>query len=137
MIEYRRKNSIERNDFLGILMDLQKQEKSYGIKDITAHAISLFGDGTETSGNAISFTLYELAKNWDVQEKVRQEIDSVLLKHNGKLSYEAIQEMTYLECVIYGTFFCYVKIFITYINIYFRIYASSSCYSYVTKNMYK
>lgn len=46
--------------------------------------------------------MYDLAVNQNIQDKVRQEINEVLKKHDGKITYESILEMTYLEKVING-----------------------------------
>jgi hypothetical protein len=43
-----------------------------------------------------------LAVNPDVQAKVREEVDSVLKKHDGQLSFDAIQEMTYMDMALSG-----------------------------------
>jgi hypothetical protein len=43
-----------------------------------------------------------LAVNPDVQAKLRDEVDTVLKKHGGQLSFDAIQEMTYLDMVFSG-----------------------------------
>jgi cytochrome P450 family 6 len=50
----------------------------------------------------MTFCLYELAINPDIQEVLRNEIDTVLEKHDGNMSYETIQEMTYLDKVVAG-----------------------------------
>jgi cytochrome P450 family 6 len=50
----------------------------------------------------MSFALYTLALNPDVQTKVRQEVDSVLKKHGGELTFDAIQEMPYLDMALSG-----------------------------------
>jgi cytochrome P450 family 6 len=50
----------------------------------------------------MAFGLYSLAVNPDVQAKVRDEVDSVLRKHGGQLTFDAIQEMTYLDMVVSG-----------------------------------
>jgi hypothetical protein len=50
----------------------------------------------------MTFCLYELSVNPDIQERLRTEIDTVLEKHDGILSYDAIQEMTYLDKVVSG-----------------------------------
>lgn len=50
------------------------------------------------------FALYELARNPELQERTRKEIREVLQKYNGKLTYEAFQEMIYLRQVIDGEF---------------------------------
>lgn len=50
----------------------------------------------------MTFTLFLLAQNPEIQTKTRQEIQSVLDKHNGQLTYECLHEMTYLRQVIDG-----------------------------------
>lgn len=57
-------------------------------------------DGTETSAIALSYTMYELARNPNCQEKLYKEVTEILAKHGGNPTYEAIQEMNYLEGVI-------------------------------------
>lgn len=57
--------------------------------------------GTETSATTFSYVLYELARHPECQAKLRDEIVTTMAKHNGQLTYEAIQEMSYLECVIF------------------------------------
>nr|QZP43567.1 cytochrome P450 monooxygenase CYP6AB188 [Ephestia elutella] len=64
---------------------------------IAAQVFVFFAAGFETSSSATSYTLHELAFNPEIQEKVQKEIDSVLAKHDNKLSYDAVKEMTYLE----------------------------------------
>lgn len=63
-------------------------------------SLSLYLDGTETSGIALSYALYELAKNAECQEKLRDEVDRIFKKYNGNLTYEAVQELNYLDSVI-------------------------------------
>jgi cytochrome P450 len=70
--------------------------------DVVAHAITFFIDGFETSSTALSFSLYALATNPDVQERVREEVESVLKRHGGELTFDGIQEMTYLDMVFAG-----------------------------------
>lgn len=85
-------------------MKFKPNEPALGEDDITAHAISFFGDGFETSSVALSFALYSLATNLGVQEKLRNEIYEVLKRNNGNLTYEAIQSMHYLDCVLSGIY---------------------------------
>ncbi|KAJ0174919.1 hypothetical protein K1T71_009060 [Dendrolimus kikuchii] len=65
---------------------------------IAAQIFVFFAAGFETSSSATSFTLHQLAYHPQVQAKVHAEIDSVLARHGGKLSYAAVKEMKYLEC---------------------------------------
>lgn len=59
-----------------------------------------FTAGFETSSGAMSFTLYHLALNMDMQQRLRSEITTVL---QGKfLEYDDIQKMPYLDCCVKG-----------------------------------
>lgn len=53
----------------------------------------------------MTFALYELALNADIQQKLRDDIRSVLSRHDNKLNYEAMLEMKYLQMVIDGNYF--------------------------------
>jgi cytochrome P450 family 6 len=58
--------------------------------------------GFETSSTTLSFCLYELAVNPDIQTKLREEIDVTLEKMGGKITYDGVQSMKYLGQVIDG-----------------------------------
>ncbi|XP_016960477.2 probable cytochrome P450 6a14 [Drosophila biarmipes] len=65
---------------------------------------TVFVAGFETSSSTMSFCLYELALNQDIQQRVRQKIDSVLSStEGGEITYDALAEMTYLEQVLAET----------------------------------
>jgi hypothetical protein len=61
----------------------------------------------------MTFCLYELSLHQDIQDRLREEIDVVLRKHDGKLTYEGIQEMEYLDKVVSGKahLFKYIYVF--------------------------
>lgn len=61
-----------------------------------------FIEGYETSSVILTNILYKLAIHRDVQEKLRAEVDEVLKK--GELTFEAVSEMNYLNCVVLGKF---------------------------------
>lgn len=107
-VEYRRENGIHRSDILQILMELlesdgNQREHSLTIAEIAAQAFGFFVAGFETSSTTMSFFLYELALNSDLQQKVREEIKWVLGKHAGSVTYEAIMEMKFMDQVINET----------------------------------
>ena len=52
----------------------------------------------------MTFCLYELAINQEIQDKARDEILSVMNAHDGKITYEALGEMHYLSMVFNGLF---------------------------------
>lgn len=95
-LKYRKKNSVVRNDFLQLMSELMTNLNDFTIVDVVAHAASFLLDGYETSSIVFSFLLYELAINLQVQDKLRREINET------QLSYESLQEMSYLEAVFNG-----------------------------------
>ena len=58
--------------------------------------------GYESSGSTLTFTLYELALHPEIQQSLMAEILQVLSKHDGKLTYDGIQDMLYLDRVVSG-----------------------------------
>ena len=67
-----------------------------------AQALAFLLAGFETAASTMSFALYELALHPEIQRSVRAEILQVLNKHNGKLTYDAMQDMSYLDRVLSG-----------------------------------
>ncbi|XP_062142777.1 probable cytochrome P450 6a14 [Drosophila sulfurigaster albostrigata] len=103
-VEHRERVNIRRNDFMDLLIDLRKSEDCQGlsVEQLAAQVFVFFIAGFETSSSNMSYALFELAKNEESQCKLRSEIQSVLQKH-GKLTYDAMMEMTYLDQVINET----------------------------------
>lgn len=57
----------------------------------------------ETSSTAMNFAMLELALAQDLQDKARKEINETLTRHDGKMTYEALMEMEYLNQVFSGS----------------------------------
>ncbi|CRK97114.1 CLUMA_CG010454, isoform A [Clunio marinus] len=96
-LKYREENKIQREDFLEYLIQL-KSKKGIQHIDMVSHTISFFTDGFDTSSVAIAHVLYELGRNKNAQDKLRDEVD----KHcdaDGKINFETINEMPYLDQV--------------------------------------
>ncbi|KAJ3659267.1 hypothetical protein Zmor_010964 [Zophobas morio] len=119
-VSYREKNNVYRKDFMHLLLQLKNrgsvaddekitdehgktQEKALTMNELSAQAFVFFLAGFETSSTTMTFALYELASNPEVQEKLREEINTVMENHNGKLTYDAVMEMTYMENVLHET----------------------------------
>jgi cytochrome P450 family 6 len=67
-----------------------------------AQAFTFLAAGFESSGSTLSFALYELALHPEIQQRLREEIQQVLRKHDGNVTYDGIQDMTYLDMVVSG-----------------------------------
>jgi len=67
-----------------------------------AQALLFLIAGYETSANTMTFALYELALHPEIQQSLRAEIMQALNKHDGKLTYDGMQEMLYLDRVVSG-----------------------------------
>ncbi|XP_039753921.1 uncharacterized protein LOC120629162 [Pararge aegeria] len=68
--------------------------------DLIAQAVLFFIAGFDTISTAMAFALHELAVNPDIQDRLFEEIKEYNEKHNGKLSFTAIQNMTYMDMVV-------------------------------------
>jgi cytochrome P450 len=67
-----------------------------------AQAFVFLTAGYETSSSTLNFVLYVLARHPEIQYSLRKEILQVLSKHDGKLTYDSIQSMLYLDRVVSG-----------------------------------
>lgn len=119
-LEYREQNQVIRKDFFQLLVQLRnggsvqlddqwktvikadENQKTMTLNEICAQAFVFFAAGFETSSTTLSYCLYELAKNPDIQKRVHSEIDKVLEAHEGQLTYETVTDMIYLEKCIDG-----------------------------------
>ncbi|XP_034830081.1 cytochrome P450 6B1-like [Maniola hyperantus] len=70
---------------------------------IAAQAFIFYVAGYETNATTMAYMMYELAMNPQIQEKLIAEVDEVLHRHNGKITYEIVGELTYMEKVLNET----------------------------------
>ncbi|XP_015125428.1 probable cytochrome P450 28d1 [Diachasma alloeum] len=87
-----------RNDVLQHIADYLR-EKGLDSDELAAHAFSFIVEQYETSSSTLGLMAYFAAKYPKVQEKMREEVEEVLKKHGNICSYEAINDMTYIEQV--------------------------------------
>lgn len=114
-ILYREKNNVRRSDLFDLLIQMWNKQKrnieeddhmdGLALEEIAAQAFVFFIAGFESSSNAISLTLLELAQNQELQERARKHINDVLNKHNGELTYEAYMDMTFIEQCVHGKYY--------------------------------
>jgi len=79
--------------------------------DIIGNAILMFAAGSETVASMLSFCLYELAFNKEIQDKLRAEICAMNAKHDGQLSNDYLMDLHYTTMVLEG-----MTIFTNYIR---------------------
>ncbi|XP_055903802.1 cytochrome P450 6g1-like [Eupeodes corollae] len=117
VMDDRIQNGTTRNDLIDVLAEFKKERLSDNHKNdnlsmtndtLVAQAATFFIAGLETSASTMSFCLYELSKNPEIQERLREEIRLALLRNitlTGKdtLTYEDVYGMEYLDMVIMET----------------------------------
>lgn len=70
---------------------------------MTAQCLLFYVGGFDLSCKILSFLLFELARNPEIQSKAREDIISALHNTNGKLTYDVLRQLTYVKKVITGT----------------------------------
>lgn len=130
-VTFRENNNVQRNDFMSLLIDLKNSKdvaNRLNMNEIAAQvffffiyffyslfiyflflhfinqAFVFFLAGFETSSTTLTYCLYELAleKHKHIQDEARREIFSTLEKYGGELTYEAVNEMAYIDQIING-----------------------------------
>ncbi|ETN58139.1 cytochrome P450 [Anopheles darlingi] len=116
-VQYREKNNVQRNDFMNLLLQIKNQgklaeqdevqlgkgEAGLTMNELTAQAFVFFIAGFETSSTTMNFCLYELAKNPDIQERLREEINRAIEENGDKVTYDVVMNIQYLDNVINET----------------------------------
>ncbi|KZC05576.1 Cytochrome P450 9e2, partial [Dufourea novaeangliae] len=96
-------NGIYRPDMLQYLMEASKKnkaERQLTTEDITSHAFSFFFGGYDTVASQACLIVHDLVEHPEAQERLQQEIDQVLEKTNGHVTYEEIIGMEYLDALL-------------------------------------
>lgn len=116
VVSHRETNNVHRKDFMDLLLQLKnrgtlttsdsknndKAPITFTMEEIAAQSFIFYAAGFETSSTTMNFALFELSQNQDIQDKVREEIRTVLKRHDGIISYDSIMEMQYLGNVVDG-----------------------------------
>lgn len=70
--------------------------------EVVAQAYTYFFTGSETASSTLILLFHECSVNQEIQLKLQEDIDEALYKSGGKITYEAILDMKYLNMVISG-----------------------------------
>lgn len=121
-VAYRENNNLIRKDFLQLLMQLRNtgtvqdddddwstnsttNSKLMSLEEMSAHSFVFYTASFESTSTTMSFCMHELAKHSHLQDKAYLEINAVMNKYNGQLTYESIGEMKFIEQCIDGNCF--------------------------------
>ncbi|XP_049941989.1 cytochrome P450 6k1-like [Schistocerca serialis cubense] len=122
MMNERRQKGIVRADMVDTLMQLRtsankKQSKSGANRKssagtnhmemddetIVGNIVAFLIGGLDTSVSTMTYALYQLAVNQQIQDKVRLDIREAIFRHGGEFTYQALGAMNRLDCVINET----------------------------------
>lgn len=125
-IEFREEKGVVRKDLLQLFIQLRntgkisddndklwhdvestaENLKAMSIDMIASNSFLFYIAGSETTAATTSFTIYELAMYPEILKKAQSEVDECLQRHGlkpqGRLTYEAIQDMKYLDLCVMG-----------------------------------
>ncbi|WKL47332.1 cytochrome P450 [Flavobacterium pectinovorum] len=100
IVEDRITSKEEINDLLNMLLETRYEDTGEGmsVKQLIDEIKILFIAGHETTANALTFTLYLLAENPELQQKVFEEITEIQSETIDVV--EQLQKMTYINAVL-------------------------------------
>ena len=104
-LAHRQASDADRRDYLHLLLEAQKQHGSDVLPtdSIVANCVLFYVAGYDTTASVIMFASYAMATDADIQAAAHREIDEVLARHDGQLTYEAVSELRYLDRVVSET----------------------------------
>ena len=106
IIKTRRQQELTgRKDLLQLMMNASDETTEKGVSrltddEIVAQSVLFLLAGSDTSSNTLSFIVYYLAVNPDVQDKLRAEIKETMESNAKKPLFEVVLNMEYFDCVI-------------------------------------
>jgi hypothetical protein len=86
-------------------------------EEVVANAVLFFEAGYETTSTTLGFVAHILINYPDVQERVREEVQQLQDKE-GRLDYNTVTELPYLEAVLFETMRVYppITLFVTRVS---------------------
>lgn len=128
-LKKRKETEVRRNDLIDMMMDAikgdmndEKEEEGEQFeKDaklearpfkkvaldeeaIVATALVIMVAGYDTTGSTLSYACYQLSKNFDIQERLRDEVMEVVQgREDEDLTYDDLKNMTYMDQILAET----------------------------------
>lgn len=78
---------------------INKLAPLFSAQELRDHMFTLFFGGQDTTVNAIAFTLYYLGQYPDIQQRAREEVNSVLTE-KGSLGYKELKQLKFTESIV-------------------------------------
>ncbi|KAG5876878.1 hypothetical protein JTB14_007454 [Gonioctena quinquepunctata] len=110
-VKIRKEQGIIRPDLIHILLSAEKDMNEGGINgkdnitnaDILSQAVIFLVGGLDSVSKLLQFMCYELAVNKNIQDRLRAEILLTKDADEGKMTYDSLNKMKYLDMVISET----------------------------------
>lgn len=102
-IKQREEQGLKRPDMLQCILDTSKNSKHempLNEDDIVSSAFGFFFGGYDSVASQACLIIHALLEHQDVQARLQEEIDEVLETTQGKVTYDAIMNMEYMDAVI-------------------------------------
>lgn len=100
IIRQRREENREYNDLLDMLLNARYEDTGEGMNDkqLRDESMILITAGHETSANALSWALYLIAQHPDIEQKILEEVSSVV--GNNEITFDDLPKLSYTRQVI-------------------------------------
>lgn len=104
VVESREKDVADsRNDFLQYLINLRANKPEQFTKDtLVGNCLTFLTEGTETSSITLTYFLYEMARDSQVQERLLKELNEVTDSGNNPLTGDLVNELKFMDQCIDG-----------------------------------
>lgn len=100
MLKMRNGNHVQHHDETETKDD--GDEHRLTMQEILVQSNIIFGGTIESPSMALTLLMFEITRNPEIQERLINEIDAVLMKHDGQITYESVTEMEYTQSIVDG-----------------------------------
>jgi cytochrome P450 len=90
-------------DILDVLIDAKKEGVMFEKEDVVHHLIAFIFSGCHTVSSLLFWTLVSILKNSHVEEKILNELTSVMGPSGVDVEYQHLDKMTYMNTVLMET----------------------------------
>ncbi|KAF0487203.1 cytochrome P450 [Gigaspora margarita] len=106
LVAEQKNNPVQGKDLLSLLVKANENlpiDEQLTHDELIGQVMTFLVAGHETTSTALSWALYFLAKNPDIQDRLRKELLDVLTDCNHFPTYEEFEHLKFLECVLKET----------------------------------